>query len=557
METEANRARGPRSLSTVNRPRFDLHLNGRWLDRVLRSAEFRALLVSAGGIGLSLLLLPPFWAVNDDVGMAMVAGGFGESSAPSPSIFLSNVLWGDLAVALTHIAGVRGYSVLNLGLLSFVAWGVLVRLMRAGLPTWGAIATSVLIFIQPFVFPTFTVIAGLCAALGCLLLADSRPPSTWYRWPSAAALLWVAFLVRSDITALVAIVSIPLWNWGALTKSRAAWASAGVAAIAAVGATGINEAHYSGPEWSDMAELEAVRVPFTDYKIGSQFDASDLREVGLTSNDLRLVESWFQIDPEVADPVALERLLAKADWREHAGQNLSRVVGSFGILVQPGLLSLAVAAGLASAASRRRWRLATSWVLFVSAATTLALLGRPFPFRLWLPLLSLMLLLALLSFQSDKERHRLVTMVLVSLAAIPVLGVVVGQHAAAESQARLVQSDLERLPRGELLYVWGAAFPDVHAYRPTGHRTIAEEIPIAGLGSWSNAPFAKKQRHRFHTRPFSEEISNRPISVVAFPQQMALLPGYCREHLGAELNILREQKLTTLTRYVVMCQGSS
>ena len=52
-------------------------------------------------LGASLLLLAglltalvPYWESNDDVGMAMLAHGFGMAAQASPRLIFSNVVWG-------------------------------------------------------------------------------------------------------------------------------------------------------------------------------------------------------------------------------------------------------------------------------------------------------------------------------------------------------------------------------------------------------------------------------------------------------------------------------
>ena len=71
-----------------------------------------ALLVVAGYF---LLLIPytAYWGTNDDVRMAMLAGGFGIVEVPGYGLIHSNVIWGWLAANLPAVLGLSGYALLT------------------------------------------------------------------------------------------------------------------------------------------------------------------------------------------------------------------------------------------------------------------------------------------------------------------------------------------------------------------------------------------------------------------------------------------------------------
>jgi hypothetical protein len=58
--------------------------------------------------------ISPRWETNDDVGMSMVAHGYGVALTGSPNLVFSNVLWGYLVRAIPQIHGVLGYSIATL-----------------------------------------------------------------------------------------------------------------------------------------------------------------------------------------------------------------------------------------------------------------------------------------------------------------------------------------------------------------------------------------------------------------------------------------------------------
>jgi hypothetical protein len=81
---------------------------------------------------LLYLVFEPRWETNDDVGMSMVAHGYGISAISSPKLIFSNVLWGYLVRAIPEVNGTHGYSLATLGVLITVGAVVLSVLYRLG-----------------------------------------------------------------------------------------------------------------------------------------------------------------------------------------------------------------------------------------------------------------------------------------------------------------------------------------------------------------------------------------------------------------------------------------
>ena len=72
----------------------------------------------------------PHWETNDDVGMSMVAHGYGIAAFGSPQIMFSNVLWGYVIRSIPSVGGVLGYSLATMAALFVSAVAIHFFLLR-------------------------------------------------------------------------------------------------------------------------------------------------------------------------------------------------------------------------------------------------------------------------------------------------------------------------------------------------------------------------------------------------------------------------------------------
>lgn len=63
------------------------------------------------------IFFEPRWVTNDDVGMSMVAHGYGIAAVDMPNLVFSNVIWGYLVRVIPQI---NGYWVIPLRPLSYL-----------------------------------------------------------------------------------------------------------------------------------------------------------------------------------------------------------------------------------------------------------------------------------------------------------------------------------------------------------------------------------------------------------------------------------------------------
>ena len=162
-----------------------------------------ALVAAAAFVVALCWIFAPRWETNDDVGMSMVAHGYGIAAFGTPNLFFSNVLWGYLVRAIPTIHGLLGYSSATLAVLVVVGAVLIYGLYRLGAGAIAASAAAVLIMARPVLFPQFTINAGLLL-LGAILCWHLY--ARWNDWRALAigcALAFASYLVRDVECVLV------------------------------------------------------------------------------------------------------------------------------------------------------------------------------------------------------------------------------------------------------------------------------------------------------------------------------------------------------------------
>ena len=115
-------------------------------------------------IALPLILcfyFAPRWETNDDIGMSMVAHGYGLAATSSPNLVFSNVIWGYLVQSCPQMNGLLGYSAATLVTLVICGMTILIGLRKVGLDWITGSATARCLLARPILFPQFTINAGL------------------------------------------------------------------------------------------------------------------------------------------------------------------------------------------------------------------------------------------------------------------------------------------------------------------------------------------------------------------------------------------------------------
>jgi hypothetical protein len=491
---------------------------------------------------LLYLVFEPRWETNDDVGMSMVAHGYGISAISSPKLIFSNVLWGYLVRAIPEVNGTHGYSLATLGVLITVGAVVLSVLYRLGAGYVASLSMLALILVRPVLFPQFTINAGLLlvAAIICWHLFARQ--NDWQLLLVGCLLAFFGYLGRSQEFLLVLIVALPLLPWRTLLRRRSSQAAllALVSAIAV--STVIDHQSYQGEEWKVFKALNRVRAPFTDFGAGKHLkQRSDILDRhGYSANDVDLIGSWFFVDPEIANPESLRAMVAELGPLPHQRNALTKGWIAVQTLWHPKLLLLVLVA-LLLFSIRPRWQLAASWALCIAAVVVLGLLGRPGILRVYVPLVSLLLVAPLLVGQVSIWRNRLGTSALI-LAAVLNTFYVMSASKASQVTADYIRKGLVNFPNDPVV-TWGGVFPFEAVYPVLGTSSSAMSYRFYALGVFTLAPFSVAFAEQQVGRGMTDLLVQKTgILVIANEQRFGYLETYCKERLHGQIKELSAQQ---------------
>ena len=509
-------------------------------DRLRRWVELAlALAIPVVGVLALCRFFSPHWQTNDDIGMSMIAHGYGSVAQASPKLGFSNLLWGHFVRALPAVGGLLGYSVATFA--SLIAVGMaLLHGLRLSTRSWlASIALVCGVLVLPVLFPQFTVNAGLLmiAALVCWRTYGQR--GTWPWLLCGCVLAFASALVRNQEALLVFAIGCPLLPWGRLLRDRAA-RFAGVALVLAIGlATFANRQAYQGPEWQAFKALNPLRMRITDYGADKPLRRSPqlLRQQGLSQNDLNLLRAWFFVDPEIADPQRLKPMLAQIPPRYASEHRWQRGLKGVLVLGHPALLPLLLG-GLLLALLYPDRRVLATWLLCIAAVFALAVVFRPGVLRVYVPLASLLFLAPFICNAATRDpprwRWRVAQGIVVAAAVYSMAHAFAASRQSEVRDAR-IQRSMRALPQQPFV-VWGGTFPFESLYPALQRADAIPALRFEVFGVFTLAPFSRNAAEEAKGNGFVQRLRGPDgVFIAASRQRFGFLKIYCRERLGGDL----------------------
>ena len=279
---------------------------------------------TALAMALALACFFATWAVfglryelNDDAQLANIAmGAYGEDTH---HLVYVNVLLGWLLKPFYALAAnVNWYYFLQVAA-NVAAFGLLGALCmerlgtKRGLLLYGGVLLA--FGVDMFNSFQYTKNSALYLTAGLALLAAEL--GSW-SLRTAAGLGWAVLgsMVRFQNFFAVGGLAAALLLWRFLCldkKARLRAAASAVALFALVGAAkAADMAAYSTGGWRSFAEYNAARTEFSDFKIYSYTDKTQIEALGYSANDFDMLKSWSFYAPEVFTPQALNALSENA-----------------------------------------------------------------------------------------------------------------------------------------------------------------------------------------------------------------------------------------------------
>lgn len=490
----------------------------------------------------------PRWESNDDVGMAMLAHGYGMADAGSPHLVFSNVVWGHIVRSLPSIGGIDGYALAAFGALVLAGTGLLYGLVCLGHGWVLAGCMAALVLVKPVLLPQFTITAGLLTVAGVVCFrvhgANGRTPMLW----AGTAMWFLGCLVRSHEFLLVVFMALPLLPWGAWrTRWHAPAQACGLLAAALLASAFLDWQAYTGPEWRDFNDLNLVRAAFTDFGAGNHLKTLPdlLARHGYSPNDIDLLARWFFADPHVANPEALRSMLSESGMAPLRDGGWASGWAGLRALWHPDLLP-ALATALLLGFLRPQRSVASSWLLCMTAVFLLGLLGRPGVLRVYVPLLALLAIAPLLAGPPAGHGRRRGTLAIAVLAACVNSWLVATNWQAIARTDDQARQALASLPQGPIV-VWGDRFPFEAAYRPLGGSAEHGRYRLYSLGAFTLVPHTVAREEALAGRGLIRQLQQpEGVIIIADESHLKLLDRYCRERLHgqpAQLQVWRSEAL--------------
>ncbi|HEY3643800.1 MAG TPA: hypothetical protein VGM16_00560 [Gammaproteobacteria bacterium] len=496
---------------------------------------------------LVLLESDKFWATNDDGHMAMIAHGYGMTDTPSPGIVYSNVIWGWVVMKLGSVGGIQGYTLGAYALMVLSGLALCFALYRSRAPAWGGAALLVMAYVPALINMQFTITAGYLAVAALALAWSARREDGPWPWLGAAVLLLLSSLVRLDECLFVLLLATPfgVLRWrrdlDALMRRRGVVALG--AALLAIGAcAAVDHSYYSGAEWQEFRQMNALRRPFTDFGLSEYYSSfehrHELEGSGMSVNDMRLIGQRAFLDTEFFDAARLRPLIQKATADARVDFNLRRwdealrPFGSFSMYAPLALLALALALG------RRRKAAVAASALFVAVMLFFWLWGRPGIVHVYKPAEVVLAVLALLSV--DWRRHWLVPLAGAFLFWVALDMSWHANNAGRRQDQRAAEQVDEKcdLPTDQLLVAWGPpALNDRYLYRPMSPMGGECGLQLYLVNTLALVPGSldKLYRHTHGKSLLQALLDGQQIQMLSDSVRIGMLQVYLRAHFQATL----------------------
>ncbi|MBI3481176.1 MAG: hypothetical protein HY016_12620 [Nitrosomonadales bacterium] len=491
-----------------------------------------AFIFSAALIATLCFTFDPLWETNDDIAMSMIAHGYGLNSYSSPNLINSNVLWGYLVRAIPSINGVLGYSLAMLIVLLVIGWATLYFLLRLGTGYLLGFLAVFLLLLRPTLLPQFTVNAGLltvAAIIGWQVYARFGGRGNL---AIACLLAFFGYLIRDKEFLLVLGIALPLLPWRALRERRQMQIAFLLLGTAIASAAAFDRWSYSGPEWRYVMEMRPPLTSLIDFRAGKHFEQHPeiLARHGYTQNDINLVSDWFFADQRIADPQPLNTMLTELGAFPAQEGGVVALQALFG----PVLLPLALSAFLLLLLMPR-WRIALTWMLCLLALFVMGAMGRPTIFRVYVPLMGLLLIAPLMLEQTKHAIRRRITAFTLLIACLGSAYLLMPTSLVYKQWAQQFQRNLHGLP-AEPIVSWADSFLFVLAFPVLANDPASRNIRFYGLDSLTHTPFSVAHAEQMSGRGILERLRTETgIPIMASQHRLEMLSTYCREHMNGQL----------------------
>jgi hypothetical protein len=414
--------------------------------------------------------------------------------------------------------------------------------------------------VRPTLFPQFTVNAGLltvAAVIGWQVHARFGGGGSLV---AACLLAFFGFLVRDKEFLLVLGMALPFLPWRALRKQRQMQIAFLLLGVAIASAAVFDYWSYQGPEWQQFQELNPARSPYGDFL---NFGAGDylkqrpeiMAHHGYSQNDIDLMVNYFSVDPRIADAKSLNAMLTELGPLPMQEGGVRSGFAALKALFSPELLPLLLSALLLLVLAPRR-PVVLAWLLCLAALFAMGIMGRPGVLRVYVPLVSLLLVAPLAFGKYGEGARQWVAALTLAAACAGSAYLFMPSSLVFKQWTQQVQRDIRGLPSGAIVS-WANSFPFVFAFPVLANDLNTRNIRLYGLDSFTQAPFSVASAEQMAGRGMIERLQTATgIPIIASPKRLEMLRIYCREHLHGQLRGVITHQTSWLVVQQVRCAAN-
>jgi hypothetical protein len=552
-----------------------------------------------------LAVFTPSYQTNDDAWMAMIVAGKGISLAPDEHLIFSNVVVGRVLRALYTTCpnvpwyGCHLYLAQTVSQIAMLYCVVVHGYSRRALLLYAAyFATVGVYFLNNLQFTTTAFLAAQSGAMLCAagLMRRAQLQSGTVAGPLVCGVLLLVWgaLVRTDGYVLVLLCSaapacIALGNGMRVGREanraviRPLACALGASLALVIGFVAYNDAYYGrDPQWREFYQYNRLRLKFNDYQWTSYtpdtaaiFDAA-----AWTENDHAMIAHWFFDDATRYGEGQLRQVLDGHPWwrRRLSVAYCASAVREMLRDKTTWIIALALPAFLWSLRGKRRAAVAAlaSVLASVLLLVVLAIMTKPPPSRVYVPLLAFPLAVTLLAssgiaagatvaqgasspdktfspipetsrlvrMRGSRARRRATALVTTVLVIVAVCMGLARQYRrsvkAIAARSALAEYVRELSPKEDQLYVtWASSFP-FEAISPFDNLKSFAPFRIMALSWPQTTPLARRMKRAFGIEDLPRALYERPdVRLIAEEPLLPLYATYVREHYGRSIEVVR------------------
>lgn len=549
-----------------------------------KSPFAQSLLSVAVMFALALLCFTIRYDTNDDAVANLLVAGRMVVQAPSEFILYSHIGIGLLLKALyTHFPAIPWYAAcLLLSLFSaLVAIGFAVLRLKVHPYVWCVwLAVFALIAVVRLQFTIVALFASV-AALSLLASAILTAPAGRVRFLYYTVILLFLTLsaaIRPEVVGLTiafaaVIYTLLLCLTGGCRRTLLLCAGFMLVAVTVSYVLKYSNAAYyqQAAGWENFYAYNTARANLMD-RSSVPYNAETqpvFTKIGWSENDYSMLMRWFYIDKERYALETLERLYdearltlaGRATNAPHHPRFWQELMSLYSLLfllfmvfiVWPPKNRLAWMALMASGG--------IALAVYYGIATT----NRPPPFRVWLPVLALIsIIAAVLCARNDTKRYYIPRekipnkTVFGSMLVILVLAHVISISEISQKMRMTLNQNIEAFgPNPDELYViWSDALPLQLIIDPLRAQPRLKNFAALQLGVGQHEPTVQKQLAHFGIRDLYTALFNRgDIYLIAYSHDLPLLEAYIKEHYNLGIEYEVHYKSEYFEIYRVMQEG--